>query len=240
MSELRNLKNQLAEMIALIESVEKETTSRQTSNKTSLQKVQKSFALAHTALSKYLESLSPSAPTKQTLKEALADNRVNMILNHITGDKKRKAFLTEAYFETLWNKLPKKDNNLLTLPLSSNKYKHAVILHYWWGTRKDAHKGVDELFQRIQNDYLASPEAKKEFEAGKFVQQLMGIKDVDETAERLAERYPSDAALKEFAKLVSLKIPSQLKGKSAPKLTAHQRFARDIHSRGSVARLELD
>ena len=181
-------------------------------------------------------------PTKADFAIAVKHPVTNQIEIFTTRDKKRKTFFSPAYFESKFNALPqgKEDFLAATGKKTAYRYRDALILCHWWNSRNDGFKAMATLWQEIENDYKDSPEVRRERAAQDHMEELMGVADVSETARQLAARYPSDDELKEFAKLISLKIPAQPRGKGTPKLTLHERLAREIHSLGSVARLQLD
>jgi len=187
-----------------------------------------------------MKKIGPPSPTKEDSALALKHALGSQIVNFTTFDAKRKRFFCPAYFEGKFSSLPKDRQVYLAATGKKTAFREALILYHWWNSRNDGFRGLDEFWGQIQSDYRNSPEVRKVAEAQAIVDELMGLSDVSETAARLLKAFPTDAALKEFAKLVSLKIPAQAKGKGAPRLTAHQRLAKEIHSQGGVSRLELD
>jgi hypothetical protein len=180
-------------------------------------------------------------PTKGDCADAVKHPLGNQIVVFTTRDKKRKAFFSPTYFKSKLNALPcDQEEFLAAAGKKTTAYRDALILAYWWNSRHDDHKAMKVLWREIESDYKNSPEALRESAADGLLQDLMGLEDVSEAAHRLAAQYPSDTELKEFARLVSLKIPAQPRGRGVPKLTPHERLARAIHSLGGVARLQLD
>lgn len=179
-------------------------------------------------------------PTTKEKQEAKSHPISSQIVTITSDDATRKKIFNKTYFETLYKALPDdKKRFSYGSPKTIANLRDTIICYHYFNSKNDNLRALKELRDQLQSEYAASPEIKKQGQANELFRSLMAMNDVDEVAVELEKQFKSANDLKEFAKLIGMKIPPQSRKKGAPKTTAHERLAKAIHKQGGVARMRL-
>jgi hypothetical protein len=156
---------------------------------------------------------------------------------NFTDATERKKMFDSNYFQRRFDALPADRNTVAPAKVTRASLREAIILYYFKRARGDHERALRELRMTIENDYKSHPAVKKATEATELLRRLLSMEDVKDVAAILEKQFPSETALKDFAKTVNLKIPPAKRAKKAPRTTAHERLAESIHTAGGYARV---
>jgi hypothetical protein len=196
---------------------------------------------ARQALQVVIDRLMPFLPpTLHQKKKAKQDPISSQIHRFVSSDSARKKFFNLAYFQERFRTLPQ-DRKFIAEqpPATPAAARDAVILYHYRAGKLDKGRSLSALQASLQEDYLTRPEVQDLERKRALFRQLMTIQEVTVVADRLMQEFPDESSLRDFAKTNKLRIPAQKRGKKAVIESAHERLAKAIHERGSVARLEL-
>jgi hypothetical protein len=179
-------------------------------------------------------------PTLQEKRAAKTHSISAQIISFTTLNPERKRFFDAHYFGKKFQALPE-DRRLVSAstPTTGAALRDAIILYYFRQGHASGYKELASFWHEIEVDYKDSPAVKKISRANELLKQLLA-KAEQEICAVLRQQYPTEADLKEFAKLTKLKIPAQSRSRGAGKRSAHERLAEQIYSQGGVVRLRLD
>jgi hypothetical protein len=180
-------------------------------------------------------SMSP-----QEKREAKSNPVASQIIQITSGDATRKRVFSKKYFEKLFRDLPSDKKRVVTsTPKTAAALRDALIYYHYFKSMDDNLNDLKRLRDEFQRKYKNEPEIQKKDQAKEIFRRLMGLHDVNDITEELQKRYEDTNELKEFAKLINMKIPSQSRSKKSIKTTPHERLANAIHKQGGVARMRL-
>jgi hypothetical protein len=177
-------------------------------------------------------------PTAQDLRVAKSHPIAAQIKQFTELDKDRKAFFNVDYFRKKIDALPPESRRFLKgEPKTVGQFREALVLyHYLRGKRDgDDDKGLEALRESLVADFRSSPAEKDRAEAYSLLRRLLQLADEKLIEKALLERFPTEDALKVFAKTVNRKIPTNKKGR--PKVSGHVRLAQSIASEGPIRNL---
>ncbi len=199
-----------------------------------------------TQIEKYLnnsiEVITPVLPPSPAEKREAREHPLSSeIVNFATQDSDHKRVFNLDYFKTRFKSLPE-DRKIIApnMPRTMAALRNAIILYYYRKGKDDNYYGLKGLKEEMVNHYQSHPEIQKKERARDFFEKLMRCDDKKIVARKLATSYPELPELKDFSRLIGIKIPTQKKGKNALKKTAWERLAEAIHSAGAVSRSKLE
>ena len=212
------------------------------SGKTRLQIPDQLLGKAVASLDQLLASLQPYCPPSPYQKRQAKEHPISaQIVNFTTQDSERKKIFDLGYFKRKFEGLPA-DRKIVasSQPKTLPAFRDAVILYYYRQGQQDDFKQLRAFRGEIEADYKNHPQVKRVAEARDILRELLSRKKVKDIASILQGKFPKDADLRDFAKIVKLTIPAQSRAKQAPQKTAHERLAEKIYSQGGIVRMRLD
>jgi hypothetical protein len=180
-------------------------------------------------------------PTPQEKRAAKAHSISAQIINFTTINPERKRFFQADYFRKKFQALPA-DRQLVaaSTPATAPAIRDAIVLYYFRQGHASGYKELASFWHEIEVDYKDSPSVRKTSQANELLKQLLAKEELEAICATLRQQYPTEADLKEFAKLTKLKIPAQSRSRGVLKKSAHERLAEQIYAQGGVVRLRLD
>jgi hypothetical protein len=189
-----------------------------------------------------IEELRKAGPLgKKELDTAIAHKISKEIAGFVSLDKDRKAFFTTDYFKQKFEKLPT-DRMVVSALIKGSKpsaYLNPLLLYHFASNSGNNNMGLQALLDEIRSDYTNSAPVKEKEAARALFRKLLAAKSAETIATQLQDSFPTEEQLKNFSKIINVKIPGQSRGKGAPKKSAHQRLADAIYHEGGVVRMEV-
>jgi len=173
----------------------------------------------------------------QEERTAAMSHPISVQIVNFTDATERKKIFDSNYFQSRFDALPADRNTVAPAKATRASLREAIILHHFKRAHGDHERALRDLRMAIEKDYKSDPTIRKATEATELLRRLLSMEDVKDVAATLEKQFPSETALKEFAKTVNLKIPPAKKGKTAPKANAYERLAESIHTAGGYARV---
>ncbi|MFC1835036.1 hypothetical protein ACFL2Q_09905 [Thermodesulfobacteriota bacterium] len=201
---------------------------------------EKTIRTVSAALDKAMEALwNYFPPTSRELRQVRNQRHSVQIMNFMTQDRDRKRVFSVKYLKRKVSKLPNDERKRIApaKPTKKDDLLNVLLVFYHRRGEADNVQALKQFKMEVEADYHNDPILVRSRNARDFLSELMTIEEVEDTISSLQKKYPKESDLKEFAKIINMKIPAQSRRKNSPKKSIHQRLAEKIHADGSYTRV---